>query len=305
MYLGDADCKCPGSAVPRGALRARRLGGLGAGVTTASSAGGGYIGTPEEYMGTGCPSGMIAVGAAYRDKTGTNWNIKCARPAPPPPVVRQPPPAPVINVAPVTTVSPNIQTQVTPQISPVFQQSSGSGALTAGGASQQTGAQSGAGGSAPGGSSAGAGISAQELQKILAEQETLRQQADQRAREEQQRLLAQQAASAAAQQEQMLKTLADQDAAARAKLQEDMERARQEAAEAAAAAAAAAPKVTQTPVIIPAGTPSPPIFDTAAPAPIAPAEPLKKPINVYMVGGAVLLIIAGAVYYMGKKRKRK
>lgn len=305
MYLGDAGCGCPGSAVPRGTARARRLGGLGAGVTTASGGSAGYIGTPQEFMGTGCPAGMVAVGAAYRDKTGTNWNVKCAQPAPPPAPRPPPPQQTVVNVAPVTTVSPNIQTQVTPQISPVFQQSSGSGSLTAGGASQQTGAQSGAGGSAPGGSSAGAGISAQELQKILAEQETLRQQADQRARDEQQRLLAQQAASAAAQQEQMLKTLADQDAAARARLQEDMEKARKDAEAAAAAAAAAAPKVTQTPVIIPAGTPSPPIFDTPAPAPIAPPEPLKKPINVYMVGGAVLLIIAGTVYYLGKKRKRK
>lgn len=47
---------------------------------------------------------------------------------------------------PTTTVSPNIQTTVSPQISPIFQQSSGGGDLTAGGASQYAGGQSGQGG---------------------------------------------------------------------------------------------------------------------------------------------------------------
>ena len=54
--------------------------------------------------------------------------------------------APGGGFQPTTTVSPNIQTTISPQISPIFQQSSGGGDLTAGGASQYSGGQSGQGG---------------------------------------------------------------------------------------------------------------------------------------------------------------
>jgi hypothetical protein len=278
MYIGSAQPPC---ACPPGPRR-RGMAGLGRMTDSSRSTSGGGQGAGQVYLGTGCPSGMIATGSPYKSGTSQNWNINCVpQAAPPPPAPRAPAPAPVINVAPVTTVSPNIQTQVSPQISPLFQQSSGSGALTAGGASQSAGGQTGQGGGS------GGGMTAADVQRMMAEQEAIRASADARARQD-----------AAAAQKAMLEQLAAQDAAARAEFAKQLEAA-QKAAEGSASA--------QQTVYVPAGAPSPIIAEPSAAAlpQIVTPEPLKKPINIYMVGGVVLLVVAGTAYALSKKRRKK
>lgn len=102
---------------------------------------------------TGTETVPVATGSGtYRLQTRDVYALPPA-PAPAP----KPPPKPT-----VITVSPNIQTQVSPQISPVMQQSSGGGSQSAGTA-MRSGGQEGSGGSS--------GADGQDIQSILAAQQ--------------------------------------------------------------------------------------------------------------------------------------
>jgi len=101
---------------------------------TRSSGGGGGGGSASGYLGPfpaykGCPAGTIV---AHRYGSGLDKMVQCKSLSSPAPVVQAPQPAPISNVfTPTVTVSPNIQTEVSPQISPVFQQT-GQGDQSAG-----------------------------------------------------------------------------------------------------------------------------------------------------------------------------
>lgn len=101
----------------------------------------------------GAVIGFVRQGAAARDAFGRQLpgNIRCSLPDPKPVA-----PSPPVNV----TVSPNIQTQVSPQVSPVFQQQFQPDNSPMTGGTQQTGASQ----TAPGG-----GITAAEA-RVMAEE---------------------------------------------------------------------------------------------------------------------------------------
>ena len=117
--------------------------------TGASSGGGGgggnyasgYLGPFPEYKG--CPAGTIV---AHRYGSGLNKMVQCKATGGPAPQVQAQAPAQIHNVfTPTVEVSPTIQTEVSPQISPVFQQT-GSGDQSAGTSMTSAGGQKAGGG---------------------------------------------------------------------------------------------------------------------------------------------------------------
>lgn len=281
-----------------------RLAGRFAVSDSSSSDGNGGRGYTESsanrVQGSSCPSGQEKVGS------GTDYTkfpmqpyslcvpIKQAAPAPAP--------APKITVAPVitTAVSPSLQQQFTPQVSPVFQQSSGSGGQSAGTTQQAGGGQSGAGGgsAAPGASAptTGQGVTANDLLSILnAQAEQSRrdreaQQAEAAARQkEQQEFFANQMAMQRQQQEQA----AQQQAMERAAQQQAMERAAQQQA-----AMAIHSQYTG-----PVGPAPESAQSVSAQAPTI-ARPIKKSYTV-PIAGAVILTLAASIYLAKRKGAKK
>lgn len=237
-----------------------------------SSTGGGtaYQGAPQTYAGSACPAGMIATAPAKRDPH-KGYSITCAPPAPVVQPVAQPQ-APNINVAPQFTVSPNIQTQVSPQISPGFIQSSGGG-------TQSTGAtQQGSGQTGEGGGTTGGGITAADLQRILLQQELQRAAADAQRAEDQaaQQALYQQAQAA--------------EAAARRRFEEQLLESQQSAA---------------PPTVIQQGAPSFPVPDistTVATAETTAAPAVKKE---WLYGALAVAAVGGVLYFQSRKKRKR
>jgi len=138
-----------GSAKSDAAGKSGESGGLGTGGGSGGSTGrGATVGgqLSRGYFGPflerkGCPPGSVV---AHRFGRGRDRMVQCKTVS-----VAAPPPVPVSRpqqqsqvFKPTITVNPNIQTQVSPQISPVFQQT-GSGDQDAGTAMTSPGGQSG------------------------------------------------------------------------------------------------------------------------------------------------------------------
>jgi hypothetical protein len=236
-----------------------------------------------------------------------------------------PAPAPKITVSPqiitTTAVSPNLQQNFTPQVSPIFQQSSGSGNQGAGTTQNAPGGQSGAGGgaAAPGGNTptTGQGINASDLLSILnaqAEQARLEREAaksEQAARDRQlQEYNAQQLQlqrDSLTQQQAMEMQRQQQAAATEAQRQQELQR--QAAAQAEAqrradqAAQAAAVHMQYT------GPSQVSTLPSTEKAPEMLPKPMQTPApkNEYGVpiAGAVILIIVGAAMVARKKQRAK
>jgi hypothetical protein len=247
---------------------------------------------PNKYLGTACPNGQESVGGGQAVGGGNKYvlcvPIKQAAPAPAP--------APKITVAPVitTAVSPNLQQQFTPQISPVFQQSSGSGGQSAGTTQEAGGGQSGAGGGSAGPGAAvpttGTGMTSSDLLAILnaqAEQARL-------AREAQS---ASEAQRYREQQEYYAQQRQQQDAAAVA-----------QAAQVADAANRAAAQQAAMAVHSQYTGPSPreAVTDSAPTGAQFPAiaQPSKNRYTV-PIAGVVILAVAAGVYMARKKGKKR
>lgn len=197
MYVGACKCK----PVPRGTLGGLGLSDSGGSGYTDRGGSGGTTATASNsnrVKGSSCPAGYSKVGGG---KDYTVFPIKDYSLCQPIPKAAAPAPAPApnINVSPsiTTAISPNLQQQFTPQVSPVFQQSSGSGGQSAGTTQQAGGGQSGGGGGAgaPGASvpTTGQGLTAADLLSVLNQQadqqrrerEAAEAQAEQRRRDEQ------------------------------------------------------------------------------------------------------------------------
>ena len=251
--------------------------GLSAAATT-SAGSSAWIGTPQEFLGTGCPAGMIATGAAKRDSSG-NYSVMCAQPRPAPPPAPSAPAQQTQTFNPTITVSPNIQAQISPQISPGFIQSSGGGTQQTGATQSQPGGQSAQGG--------GSGITAADLQQILSQQEAQRAAADAQRRQEQQEALARQQAEYQAAQQAIIQQMKTADEAARKELEDQLTALK-----------------SQPPVIVP-GAASIPLPESTAVSTTVTA-PASTPRNVYLLGGLALVVIGGALYvYTRKKRSGK
>ena len=294
MYTGG--CKC---SVPRGTAEPRRLSGFvaqpvsqktidaikraGGGVSAPSAPqGGGQI---RDFDGMNCPAGWTQVGAMkQRTSIGTSpfW-VTCSAPVGAPAPAPAPPPAPIITVTPTITVSPNLQQQFTPQVSPIFQQSSGSGSQSADTTQHAGGPQSGAGGGAagPGGSapSSGGGLTSADLLAILNSQA------------EQAR--AERAAAAA-------------EAEARRKEEREYLASEQAAAQAAADKAAKQAAAAQAAYAIHSQYTGPTSSGTVAPV-VPKSTPIAQPSkNRYIVpAAAVILLALTGVYIVNAKKSKK
>lgn len=305
MYVKTACCKSC-DVVPRGAKKTLR--GLSGGFSSSTTPSGPV---PNKYLGTACPNGQEAVGGGQKVGGGDKY-VLCV---PIKQAVAAPPPAPSITVAPVitTAVSPNLQQQFTPQVSPVFQQSSGSGSQGAGTEQQAGGGQSGAGGGSagPGASTptTGQGVTATDLLAVLnAQAEQARRDreaasADQAARQrEQQEYFASQLAMQRQQQE--ATAAAEASRRLQAEEQARQQAAAQQAAEQRAAQQAAALAV-HSQYTGPTSAPSVATVEPVMPTAQLPVAGPKKDQYTVPITVAVILAIATGVYLTKKKGLKK
>ncbi len=243
----------------------------GSGVT---SSGGVTTGVSSQLIGPfkerqGCPPGSVV---AHRYGSGLNRRVQCrviqkAVSAP------RPAPAPVAQqqvFKPTITVSPAIQTEVSPQVSPVFQQT-GSGPQTAGTTFTKPGSQI-----APTGPQTGASMA--DITALFQKQEEARARAEERRYQQQleERRYQQQREEAQRQREAQMRP--EQDAAMQP---------------------VSAPPPQAAPVTIPGAAILPAQVSTPAPAP----PPVEQEIPWPLIAGGAIVLIGGVAYYM-RKRKR-
>lgn len=225
-------------------------------------------------------SGRLGTGQQYV------WCHRAATFAPPPRTTTT-----TIYHAPTTTVSPSIQAQISPQVSPVLtQQQASPGAGVSAGPTQYQ----------PGGQQAG-GMTAAELQAILAAQ---RRTDDARRAAELQSMQQQMATRDRLLQEQRAgeqRAIADREAARRAAEAEAMERARESAGALPPTAGA----------FVPPSPLQPPIFEPGPPLPVIDAETavdlVTAPEGAQVVPYVLLAAAAvGAAFLLrGKKGAKK
>lgn len=282
--------------------------------------------TANRYEGTACPPGQTVVSRTSEprspkfigDKTSTDVvfckPIPAAAPA-------APAPAPNINVQ--TTVSPTLQTQISPQISPVFSQMQDSPGSTQAATTAQV--QPTDMTAKPGGTGGGGDNALLEYMRFQAEQdaqrraeETAQREADRRRREDEDRRWREQQSAAQADAQRR----ADADRAEQLRLQqaaeqqraaEQAERDRQWQEAQAAQQAAYEAALEQTPaatpstfVATPAVMPGREMVGFEEPVPLtAPVEAQATGPNWPLIIGGVV-IAGGAAYVLTRKKgKRK
>lgn len=254
-----------------------------------------------------CPGGAIRKGSgSYGTGTSKTFWTDCYFPPAPRAAPRAAAAAPSIHFAPVTRISPAIQTQISPQISPTMAQQQASPGAAVAAAPQQV---------MPGGMRAATGAPAPlppgvRDWRIPSPEEKRAVEAEKRAKAAEQKLQeqreAQQFATMQRQIQERYRVEQEIRAAEQRSQQEAQRAAEAERAQAEAKARQAAVSVPVPRSMAPAAAPQPPFAPVPLPTPQPPKEDIRQQIPLFLIlavgGVAAVALVAGK---RKQPRKRK